>query len=531
MVRCFVHDLRVDHFRIQAQNSYDCFGGMCMKKWMSLSVVFLLIVLCSYYGMGVGTEKILKRNIDVLNQSSEIKVAIQHYQRGWFRSHAELKWTIQIPESSADQSLHRTVFPLKKAYTFEVPLDIYHGPMMWVNYRLYFGLGYAHAKAHLPTAIEQELAKNYNYNAEKFEYTINVIVNYLNKTTVQFSIPQYRMNAKKGDNFFQWLGMMTNIAVSGDKQHLQGDLFLKGFSWKNKDVKGLLGSVKGSYDMQQALDNLYIGTAELSAPSLAIFHKDLPIFRLNDVQLHSESDLQDGLFNSSFSAKVNQVTVGDKVGSRYVFDLSFQNLDANVLAVMNRKLRELQTTTHDTQRLLWALLPDLPALLSKGARVSLDNFEMNMNMPSGRVKMDLNLSLPNEKFTNPLQILQKIKGESHLTVSKAVLSTWLQEILKKAMLMQAQKQSLAKEMHEPDAVVAPTSAPDQKQASLPSMTSVENPNIADSQLSMKADAKIKEWTHEGVLVQEGTDYSVLLTLIDGKLFINGHPFNPTLLAV
>ena len=101
------------------------------------------------------------------------------------------------------------------------------------------------------------------------------------------------------------------------------------------------------------------------------------------------------LFNSSFSAKVNQVTVGDKVGSRYVFDLSFQNLDANVLAVMNRKLRELQTTTHDTQRLLWALLPDLPALLSKGARVSLDNFEMNMNMPSGRVKMDLNLSLPN----------------------------------------------------------------------------------------------------------------------------------------
>ena len=531
MGRCFRHDSWVDHFRIQVQNSEEYFGGMCMKKWMGLSVVFLLIVLCSYYGMGVGTEKILKRNIDVLNQSGEFKVAIQHYQRGWFRSHAELKWTIQIPESSTNQSLHRTVFPLKKAYTFDFPLEIYHGPMMWVNSRLHFGLGYAHTKAHLPTSVEKELDKYYNYNAEKFEYTINVIVNYLNKTTVQCSIPQYRMNAKKDDNFFQWLGMVTNIAVSGDKQHLQGDLSLKGFSWKNKDVKGLLGPVKGSYDMHQALDNLYIGTAQLSLPSLALFHKDLPVFRLNDVQLHSDSDMHDGLFNSSFSAKINQITLGDKVGSRYVFDLSFQNLDANVLAVMNRKLRELQATTHDTQRLLWALIPDLPALLSKGARVSLDNFEMNMNMPAGRVKMDLNLSLPNEKFTNPLQILQKIKGESSLTVSKEVLSTWLKEMLKKAMLVQAQKQSLAKEMQEPVAVVAPNSAPDTKKPSLPSMTSVENPNISESQLSTKADAKIKEWTDEGILVQEGTDYLVLLKLMDGNLFINGHPFNPTLLAV
>ena len=156
---------------------------------------------------------------------------------------------------------------------------------------------------------------------------------------------------------------------------------------------------------------------------------------------------------------------------------------------------------------------------------------MNMNNPAGRVKLDLNLSLPNEKFTNPLQILQKIKGESSLTVSKEVLSTWLKEMLKKAMLVQAQKQSLAKEMQEPVAVVAPNSAPDQKKPSLPSMTSVENPNIPETQLSMKADTKIKEWIDEGILVQEGTDYLVLLKLLDGKLFINGHPFNPTWFAV
>lgn len=499
-----------------------------MKKWMGLGVIFLLIVFFSYYGMGVATEKILKRNIAVFNQSNDIKVELKHYQRGWFCSHAELKWTISIAQSSADQTVRRTVFPQKKTYTFDVPLDIHHGPIMWVHSRLFFGLGFAHAAANLPPEVEQELARSHNYKSAKFAYTINVFVNYLNKTTVQFNVPQYRMSAKKGDDFFQWLGMMTNVVVSGDKQHMQGDLSLKGFSWKNNDMKGLLGPVNGGYDMHQALDNIYIGTAHLNAPSFALFHKDQPVFRLNDVQVNSSSDMQDGLFNSSFSVKISQITGGEKVFSHYVFDLSFKNLDAKVLATMNRKLAKLQPNTNDSQRLLWTLIPDLPALLSKGAQVNLENFELNML--DGRIKMDLKLSLPNEKYTNPLQILQKAKGESHLMVSPKVLSTWLQETMKKALLVQAQKKALAKEMQVPVADT-PKNTVDVQSKSIPSMTSVENQDIAKSQLAAKVDAKIKEWIQEGILVQEGTDYLILLKLMNGKLFINGHPFNPTLLAV
>ncbi len=71
-----------------------------MKKWIGLSIA-VVVLLGSYYGMGVATEKALKKNIDVLNQSNGAVVTVQHYQRGWFRSHAELQWTIKIPQNCA----------------------------------------------------------------------------------------------------------------------------------------------------------------------------------------------------------------------------------------------------------------------------------------------------------------------------------------------------------------------------------------------------------------------------------------------
>lgn len=496
-----------------------------MKNWIGLSIVFLVIVLCGYYGMGVGTEKILKRNITVLNQSDGVTFSLQKYERGWFRSHANLRWTIAVPQDSSDQPLRRTVFTDKKIYTFETPLEIYHGPMMWVNSRLFFGLGYGHATVQIPTELQKELNQTYKFTAKKLEGSIHVLVNYLNKITVQFQVPQYLLSAKQGNNFFECLGI--NIVASGDKQHLEGSMLLKGLSWYQEPIKGILGTVKAKYDMKQGLDGLYVGSSHFMLPSMVVFDKAQPIFRVTDVQADSSSDIQNGLFNTTFSAKVNQLILKDKVYSQNSFDLSIQNLDAKVLAVMNQKFNELQHNNSDGQRILWALIPDLPAVLSKGAQLSIENFEINTLQ--GRIKTNLNLSLPTEKMTNPLQLVQKLKGESHIRVSKAVLCHWVEKWMKKAVVAQAQKQSLAKEMQVP---IATEASPVHHQAPrLPSMTTIEHSDtIADTQIATKAAEKIQEWIHEGVLIEEGTDYVILLRLMDGKLFINEHLFNPALLA-
>lgn len=494
-----------------------------MKKWIGLAVVFFLILLCGYYGMGIGTERTLKKNIDVLNQSNEITVSLERYQRGWFHSHADLKWIIKVPQSTSDQITRRTVFKTTKNYTFEIPVEIYHGPFTWANSKLLFGLGFAQASAKLPIEYEKKLSEIYNFQPDKFKYSINVLINYLNNTRIELIVPQYVLRAKQGDNFFQWLGMGTSIIVSGDKQRLQGDFYLKGFSWKDQEIKGILGPVKADYDMRQALTNLYTGSAQLKFSSMVIFKQDETLLRISNAQIQSDSDIQNGLFNSTFSSKLNQLMIWNKIYSRNILDLSFKNLDANVLDSMNRKLGELQRSNpngSDKQKLLWTLIPDLPALLSKGAQMKINNFETNL--PNGHIKVDLALNLPNENLTNPLQLVQKIEGESHIRISQTVLSQWVENNMRKLMTAKMQKQALNQEMQ----ASASENGKDQS-------TQITDPKSSDAAAlaATKAKEKIKEWTDAKILVLEGKDYIILLKLMNGKLFINGHVFDPSMLTV
>lgn len=499
-----------------------------MKKSLGLVIVLFVILLCSYYGMGIGTEKALKKNIVMLNQSGEMSLALEHYQRGWFTSHADLKWTLKIPQTQSDQTMRRTVFTSTKTYTFEIPVDIYHGPIMWVNSKLLLGLGYARTNIRLPKEYEQNLADKYDFQAKRLEYRMSIFINYLNKSTIHIVIPQNSLRAKKGNNFVEWLGLGMNIVMSGDNQNMQGEFSLKGITWQDENIKGLLGPVKADYDMHQALKNLYAGTAQLNFSSLVLFKQNAVIFRMSDAQIKSESEVRNGLFNSSLSAKLSQLVIGNKTYTNNNLEVSFKNLDANILAAMNRKLGEIQhsnSSNDDKQRILWTLIPDLPALLSKGAQMTIE--DCTINSPNGSIKVDVNLNLPKDTLTNPLQLLQKIEGESHIRVSQTVFSIWLENTLRKIMMAQKQQQVLNQEIQASDAGIAT------KKEQTTTVMSTTPQKVEDIQAltTTKAKFKIQEWLDAKVLVQEDTDYLILLKLTNGKLYINGHLFDPSLLTI
>ncbi len=488
-----------------------------MKKMLGLGaigvVVGVLVVLGSYYGMGLGTEKILKKNIDVFNQTNGTDVVIQNYHRGWFCSHAELKWSMKVPQSASPPMGHNTTMIPNKVYTFEIPLDIHHGPVMFVDSNLRFGLGYARSKAPLPAAFEQELSEKYDLKSEKLTYSVGIMVSYLNNTTIQFIVPKYKLLAKQGNDYFQWLGFKTDIIVSSNKKRLRGDLTLDGLSWFNNKIQGELGPVKTEYDMKQGLDGLYIGKAKLNLPALEVSTKEpdqepQQVLQIVGAQIRTESNIQNGLFNTSLSAKVNQLVLSNKSYMNNVLDISVKNLDAKVLASMNRKVRDMQRSGHSKQP-AWILMPDVPALLSKGAQLSIVDFEVTM--PDGHVKADVNLSLPNENMTNPFQLLQKISGESNLRLSETVVTKWLQVAIKKSLLLKAKKQ-------------VPVST---EQEGQPAVNMVD----IEEQTTKKVAEKTREWIDAGILVQKGQDYLVLVKLAKGKLLINGHPFSPALLAI
>ena len=69
-----------------------------MKKLAGLVIILAALVLGGYYGMGVLTEKTIRKNIEVIDQSNGLHAEIEQYDRGLFSSEAKIKWQLHIPE-------------------------------------------------------------------------------------------------------------------------------------------------------------------------------------------------------------------------------------------------------------------------------------------------------------------------------------------------------------------------------------------------------------------------------------------------
>ncbi len=482
-----------------------------MKKWIGLSAVLAVVLGSGYYGMGVMTERTLKKNIDVLNQSDGVSVKLQHYHRGWFHSHADLKWTLKVPHKS-EQQQGKVV---DKMYDVDVPLDIFHGPIIVTNSTLKFGLGYAQSNVILPEVYEQQFKAVYDKNSTIPPLSISVFVNYLAKTTIELNIPSFKLIAKEGKSEFKWLGMHVTIAVSANKKHLQGQLMVKGFTWFHDGMKGIHGPVNSDFDLSQGEDDLYLGDAHLHLPSLILFKDQQKTASLTDAHLNSKSNVKDGLYNTSLSATIKRATLQNRQYGSSSLDISIRNLDANTLAKMNRKLNESTNFSESArQRVFLSLIPDLPELLCKGAQLKISHFELNL--PEGKLNADVNIELPNEQLSNPFQLLQKINGEGRITVSSAVLTHWLQQPIRQKILT-TMKSELA----------VPNSAP---VSVVPQSNALPTEHI-EAQVTTKTTEKIQELIHLGVLTQVGSDYVLILKFSKGKLFVNDHPFTPSMLVI
>ncbi|PJD91514.1 MAG: hypothetical protein CK424_06820 [Legionella sp.] len=485
-----------------------------MKKWIGLSTVFAAVLAGSYYGMGVMTERTLKKNINILNQSDGVTVTLQHYHRGWFHSHADLKWTLQVPKKpDAQQNSVKSADALDKIYYIDIPLDIFHGPMIFSDSKLWFGFGYAHSNVVLPEVYEQQFQAVYDKNSTIPPLNISVFVNYLAKTTIQLNIPSFKLIAKAGKSKFKWMGMQVTINVSANKKHLQGNLLVKGFTWFHEGMKGIHGPVNSDFDLSLREDNLYLGTAHLNLPSLVLLKGQQQVLSLIDAHLTSTSDIKDGLYNTALSANINRASFQNRQYGPSSLEISVRNLDAVTLSKMNTKLNESSNySDRDRQGVLLSLIPDLPALLCKGAQLKMSHLELNL--PEGKLNAAINIELPNEQISNPFQLLQKINGEGKITVSPAVLTHWLQQPIRQKIVTK-----LKSELAAPSGplVVVP-------QANVPAQ------NI-EAQVIAKTAEKIQELISLGVLTQVGSDYVLNLKFSNGKLFVNDHPFTSSMLVI
>lgn len=520
-----------------------------MKKIIGIVVLLLVVILGGYFGTGLVTEHTIQKNLAALNQANGMSAELVDYRRGLFTSDALLTWRMQVPEKVTKKSDGGTVVTPPKSYTFEMPLVMYHGPVMFQNGRFRFGLGSATGRLSLPDAYMEDFSSLFTEKSTKPKLTISFFITYLNKTHVEANIPEFQLFTKQHHTEIDWMGMDSDLRFSPESTRLQGNFLLEGLRILGKQFRIVLNKLSTSYDVHKTENGLFLGEARLALPSLQVTSGGKTELELKQLELNSKSDVDnDALFFSSFHGRYKSLVSREKTYGPAEVNVSLKNLDADILADLNQRFNQLQqmdTATAETPQLLFSLLPDVPKLLERGAVFEVST--LKAALPDGELDGSMKLAFPKvEPGEAPLQALPKVEGEGHLRMPAGFLKAVLARSIKDK-LMRARAQALAGDSaasepqadNKPDVQVAKSDeAKVQDEEDLPKVRALAPASLdeqgamakIDQQSSQEAEEKLAELVRIGALQEKGADYVLELKLSSGRLLVNGHPFHSGMLS-
>lgn len=494
-----------------------------MKKLLGLVVILAALVLGGYYGMGVVTERTVKHNLDAVNKSNGLYVKIASYDRGWFSSLASLDWRLHVPERIVKTADGQTETVPAQDFEMQMPLTIYHGPVIFANNTIKFGLGYAHTDIPMPAKYNEQFTSIFTSDSTQPKLDLSMFVNYLNNSEVEIAVPSFKLIAKKGGEF-SWMGMTSSVDVSSDASKIKGSFNVEGMQFTKDDIKATVGEITTEYNLHKTNSGLYLGDANLSFPTMLVNTKDVKTFELTDLDVHSSCDVEGGLFHSHFKSSVDKIFANGKTYGPGNLEMAIKNLDADVLANINQQVNNAQQGTDEQrQQSMLAIIPEVPKLFSKGAEFEIS--DLSFVMPEGTVEGSLMVNLPKGDTTNPFELMQKVQGKGKLKVPADLIKLVLNESNKQKILSQTSVDPQAQQVNESTSAVTTTSA---GASVTTTTTSTTTPDLSQ-QVAAMTDAQLAAMMQSGLIVQDGSYYVVEVALNQGNLLVNSKPFNPAMM--
>jgi uncharacterized protein YdgA (DUF945 family) len=508
-----------------------------MKRLLGLVVVFAVLVLVSYYGMGLLTEKTIKDDVQIINQYQGVHIDIPSYKREWFTSNANFNWTINVPERVVKDQQGQAITIPAQTFKLNMPLKIFHGPIIFADKGVHFGLGYGHTRLNLPAEYEKQFNEFFTAESTKPHLDVGVLVNYLNKSTLEFDLPKFTLVSQTDKSKFEWLGMQKEVTISSNLSTVAGEFVIDGLRFTKAQTQATIGKITSDYDLKQSPEGLYVGDAKISLPSIVVNEANKKIFELVNYSIKADSSVTSGLLDISFDTQLDKVQAQDKVYGPGILKLLLKNLDAKVFAYINTQANKMQHgTEEEKQQAMMALLPELPKLFSKGVRFEIA--EMRFTLPEGTTEGNLWVQFPKEESSNPFQMMQKLEGEGQVKLPIATLHMFIfnseKQQLSKPSIHQAMVNQMEQDQAKVDAATptdAPTSAtPAAENQATPDalpVSAVLTPQEIDEKARLQTEQKLGVLEQSGMIRRQDKDYIIELKLANGQLTINGQPFNPS----
>lgn len=465
-----------------------------MKKWTGLLISLLILILIAYYIMGFMVERTLNKNINAIHKTSVASIYLDQYQRGWFSSRANLVLEMHVPAQQVKDDSGMTKNNPPVDLNIKFPLMVDHGPFIFTDSGLRFGLGYVTTKPQT------------RYGA---------LISYCNNTIFKYSLPSILTKGKTGpqDYQFEWLGLTAELKISPDIEKVKGYWKAYGFNGDAANVSFKLGKVLNEFKFYYT-EGLWIGQTHLSVPYFTLTADNAKVVEMDAFDLSLGSDISNKLLNYNADINLKKLSINNNTYGPGSFKLSIKNLDPSAMADINKlQWTMLENNQHPELNML-ALLADLPKLLSKGSELDLS--EMYLTVPDGTITGRLNIVLPQSDISDTAQIMQKAHGEGQFKAPAATV---------KALITASLEGNSSTNQAQSNGQTQPTTTRDP----VPESSTTSEPINGTVNPEAQADDIIKNYINKGLLKVEGNYYIVDIKIENQQLFINGKLFSPEML--
>ncbi|TQV89799.1 YdgA family protein [Aliikangiella coralliicola] len=374
-----------------------------MKKIIILIFAIAAIVLITPFFVGSKAETAIKDVYAKVNENPTYQLKITEYNKGWFYSDAKLELVLTLPQ---EISIPPVVVTQK----------MQHGPFLWTSGGFGTGLVDTIFGVELPAELQAELDKI----KEIDENTISITSRMAFDSSVdsQVVVKPFVVNHEGVTVDVKAADIQSSLQKSGK---MTGNGYWDGMSVTESDVK-MLEIGKMSLSMDQ---NLVSG--EMFSP-LALFEGDFNVSLANlnvngknpgeslgikDFAITAKSDINEKLANINVVFGAKTIEAIQQTFTDLTYDISFENLDTEVLQELNKIMIESQSNAGGNPMAAAAQVQGLlPKLVEKGPLIKINKF--GVNTAAGEIDSNLRFTIDKNIYdaANPMTMMIAIDADA-----------------------------------------------------------------------------------------------------------------------
>ena len=454
-----------------------------MKKLLFVLVVVVVVILAAPAIVGFQAEGHYQNLVKQL-QKSGFTVVADEYHRGWMQSTVKTQLSLPIPQDEITDAE-------PKQFAFTLNSEITHGP--WLD-----GL------AEIETVIQLD---DENLFPDDYPANISTLIAMDGSGRTVVDLPEAELDATEDRPSVRFAGLQGEVMFDASFSDVHLDLRMPALQIGNgeQQVASFSGISVNSHSWKNST-GLVLGDGRFAMKKFSVDDGQETQFDLENVIIEAESQEQDGAVKASVKYQLQKAMAAEAAYGPAELKISVDRLPSDVLLKIQQAMEEMNekqmSPSQQQMAAMSVLLSSGPAVLEADPQLMVDRLHVVTpeGVISGQMSMQ-SIGLKWAEISNISQVVAKLQVNAQLRVPKVyAMDLATMEVSRRLQMQQLQQIESGNEEALMDA------------------------EQLEEMASQMANDQMMTLLEQGLISEEGQDYTSRLKMEDGLLTINGKGF-------